>query len=90
MLVLGVVPTQLQDFSLFLAELQEVPVHLSSLLRSFWMAAQSCGVVATPSSFEVPVSWQRVNSVLTIQVMKMLYRIGPSTDPWVTLLATGL
>lgn len=52
------------------------------------MVAQPGGLSATPPSFVSPTDLLRVHSFN--QLMKMLNDIGPSTDPWGTLLVIGL
>lgn len=52
------------------------------------MVAQPGGLSATPPSFVSPTDLLRVHSFN--QLMKMLNDIGPSIDPWGTLLVISL
>ena len=65
--------------------------HLSSLLRSLWMASLPSNVQTTPLSLESSANLLRVHSSPSpMSLMKMVKSTGPRTDPWGTTLITVL
>lgn len=89
-LVHGFISPQVQDFSL-LDFMRLLAVYFHSLLRFVWMAARPSGVSATPPSLVSGANVLRAHSAPSSRsFMKMLNRIGPCTEPYGTLLVTGL
>lgn len=73
------------NFKMFLS------AYLTSLSRSFWMAAQQSGISASTPSFASSANLLRRHSVFSYRsLMNMLNNAGPSTVLQWTPLATGL
>ena len=65
--------------------------HLSSLLRSLWMASLPSNVQTTPLSLESSANLLRVHSSPpSMSLIKMSKSTGPKTDPWGTPHVTSL
>lgn len=61
--------------------------HFCSLSRSLWMGALASSISATPSLVSSQTCWGCISTRLSRALMN---RTGPSTDPWLALLVTGL
>ena len=76
---------------LLLNRIRFFPIQLSSLYRSYWIAAQPAGMSATPPSIVSWANFLRVDSIPSSRSLtRMLNMIGPSYHLWTTLLVTGL
>lgn len=70
---------------------RSLPVHVSSLTRSLWLATWPSGESATPSSFVSSRNLLRVRSTPRSRLlMNMLKRIRHRLDPQCTSLIAGL
>lgn len=87
-LVHGVIPPWVQDFAL-----NPWTSWGSCLLNSSGvevsLAAQPCGISATPPGFVSSANSLRVCSAPSGSLMRMLNRIGAGIVPWSTLIVTG-
>lgn len=89
--MLGDVPPTYRILQFLLNFMTFLSSGFSSLLRSLWMGAGIFGVSATFPSFVSTEKLPRFPLPHHLyQLMKILIRTGPSTDPWSTLLVTGL
>lgn len=90
-LIYGVVPLQVQNFAFLLADLHEVPMSL-------FPHTVKVAVCRSTTLMYLPILlflWSHqtlleLHSSPSPGLMKMLNRIGSSTDPWGTLLVTVL
>jgi len=87
-LVHGVVPPQRQDLAPWhlslLNFMRFLSTHFSSLLRSFWMAAQPSSASVNPPSLVSSENLLRVHSTSSSRsLVKILNRTATSIDPWV-------
>lgn len=89
--VLRDVPTMHRILQFLLNSMTFLSSEFSSLLRSLWMEAWVFGVSTTLPGFVSTENLPRFPLPHHLyQLMEMLNRTGPSTDPWSALLVTGL
>lgn len=87
----GDVPPTYRILQFLLNSVIFLSCQFSSLFRSLWLGACMFGVLATFPHFVSTENLPRFPLPHHLyQLMEMLNMTGPSTDPWSTVLVTGL